>query len=90
MWIKTAQGQLINLANAFEVNYDASTSTIDVWWSFPLPSNDSVSNSNRLASIYDAERIVKYRVDPDEWLRVVHEETTPVQTVVPLMPWKEA
>jgi hypothetical protein len=76
MWIKTAQGQLINLANAFEVNYDASTSTIDVWWSFPLP--ETTFREAELADLYNTGRLTKYRVDPDEWLRVVRENTSSV------------
>lgn len=56
--IKTTSGTVLNLAHAFEFQYDEAKGQLTIWWAFP-----------KAASMYDTERLMYQTVDKSEWLR---------------------
>jgi hypothetical protein len=58
---------VLNLAQAFQYSYNEETSSLTVWWAFPLPFEQT---SEALAPLYDdGSRLSYHYVLKLEWLR---------------------
>jgi len=63
--IKTTGGTVLNLAHAFELQYNENDLRLTIWWAFPMAG----SIGNLIAEQYDDERLTYHSVDKSEWLR---------------------
>lgn len=68
MWIRTSTGML-NLAHAFEMNYDPAKEALAVWWALSLPADPDRTEQ---ASMYDTARLTYHGVTALEWNRFMH------------------
>lgn len=68
MMIQTKEGNLLNLAHAFGMDYDATKQELCVWWAVVLPPSGDRDPDGH-AGLYDMERLTRHHVLQAEWER---------------------
>lgn len=65
-------GKLINLGNAYEVEYNEEKHLVNVWWAGNLPGSTITYHGDAiLAELYDTKRLATYSVAPNDWLAFI-------------------
>lgn len=64
--------KILNLAHAFEFEYNQASQVLTVWWAVPVPPGLTSANNGdagHIASLYDTDRLAYFEVEFNDWMR---------------------